>query len=185
LNRIVALYESNGNVRRFTYDGFDNVIRVLDRHQDVQYAYRGLGRLIRRVEAGATVEFWHNTEEQLRAIVNEQGLAHRFELDRKGEVVAETGFDGLTRRYQRNLAGQIVKVEALPGQHTLYEHNSAGRLTDVRYSDGTWEHYAYRPDGALLAATNEVTTVSYVRDILGNVLLEAQGNHTITNTEVI
>ncbi|RZJ57266.1 MAG: hypothetical protein EOO55_03785, partial [Hymenobacter sp.] len=39
-------------VRRFAYDALGNVTRAQDRHRDVQYAYRGLGRLIRRAEAG-------------------------------------------------------------------------------------------------------------------------------------
>jgi hypothetical protein len=44
--------EPDGNVRRFTYDALDNVVRAQDWHHDVQYAYRGMGRMIRRTEAG-------------------------------------------------------------------------------------------------------------------------------------
>ena len=38
-------------------------------------------------------------QERLRAVVNEHGLAYRFELDAKGDVVTEVGFDGLTCRH--------------------------------------------------------------------------------------
>lgn len=181
LGRIVTLFEPDGNVRRFTYEGLDKVVRVQDRFHDVQYAYRGLGRLIRRIEAGTAVEFLHDTEEQLRAVVNEHGLTYRFELDRQGEVVTEVGFDGLTRRYLRDQAGQVLEVELATGQRTRYSYDAAGRPNEVHYHDGTWEGYTYRADGELLVAANDTTTVSFVRDGLGNVLSETQGDYTITS----
>jgi uncharacterized protein RhaS with RHS repeats len=101
---VTTVHEPDGNVQRFAYDALDNVVRAQDRHHDVQYAYRGLGRLGRRVETGTAVEFWHDTEERLRAVVNEHGLVYRFELD--GEVITEAGFDGLTRRYVRDAGGR-------------------------------------------------------------------------------
>jgi YD repeat-containing protein len=72
-------------VRRFRYEALGHVTRARDRHHDVQYAYRALGRLIRRAEAGTAVEFLHDTQERLRAVVNEHGLTHRFELDAEGD----------------------------------------------------------------------------------------------------
>jgi YD repeat-containing protein len=70
LSRVTTVHEPDGNVRRFSYEALGHVTRAQDRHHDVQYAYRGLGRLIRRVEAGTAVEFLHDTEERLRAVVN-------------------------------------------------------------------------------------------------------------------
>jgi YD repeat-containing protein len=87
LGRIVTLHEPDGNVRRFTYDGLGNVVRVQDRLHDMYYSYRGLGRLIRRAEAGTAIEFLHDTEEQLRAVVNEHGLTYRFGLNAAGDVM--------------------------------------------------------------------------------------------------
>ncbi|RZJ57263.1 MAG: RHS repeat protein [Hymenobacter sp.] len=52
LSQVTTVFEPDGNVRRFAYDALGNVTRAQDRHRDVQYAYRGLGRLIRRAEAG-------------------------------------------------------------------------------------------------------------------------------------
>jgi hypothetical protein len=45
-------------------------------------------------------QFQYDTEEQLVALVNEHGLAYRFELGPTGHVDVERGFDGLTRRYR-------------------------------------------------------------------------------------
>jgi len=179
LSRITTVHEPDGNVRRFTYDALDNVVRFQDRHQDVQYAYRGLGRLIRRVEAGTVVEFLHDTEEQLRAIVNEHGLAYRFELDGVGDVVTEVGFDGLTRRYERDIGGRVQEMNLPDGRRTRYAYDRRGRVTEVVYGDGATETYRYRPDGALLEAANETTTVSFARNVLGQVEQERQGEHTV------
>ncbi len=179
LNRVISVHEPDGNVRSFAYDALNNLIRSKDRHHDVHYTYRGLSRLIRRVEVGTAVEFLHDTEEQLRAIVNEHGLAYRFELDGGGEVITETGFDGLTRRYERDAGGRVLHVEAPDGQRTRYTYDQVNRLTQVAYNNGSAELFAYRADGALLAAANETIAVTFERDIVGNVLQEIQGTYTV------
>ncbi|RZJ93777.1 MAG: RHS repeat protein, partial [Hymenobacter sp.] len=181
LSRVTTVHEPDGNVRHFAYDGLGNVVRMRDRHYDVHYYYRGMGRLIRRVEAGAVVEFWHDTEEQLRAVVNEQGLAYRFELDRVGAIVAETGFDGLTRRYQRDQAGQVVEVELPTGQCTRYSYDPTGRITAISYANGSQQTYQYRADGTLLAADLDGKTVRLAYDSSGRLEKESQGPHELTN----
>ncbi|WP_022822335.1 DUF6531 domain-containing protein [Hymenobacter norwichensis] len=181
LGRPVKVYAPDGNVRTFTYDAFDNLVRAQDRQQDVHYVYRGMSRLIRRIEAGTVVEFLHDTEEQLRAIVNEHGLSYRFELDALGDVITETGFDGLTRHYRRDAGGRIMQVLLPDEKHTHYGYDKTGRVTEVTYSDGSRETYRYRPDGALLEAANDVITVGLTRDSLGRVLTETQGAHIVTS----
>ncbi|UYZ62610.1 RHS repeat domain-containing protein [Hymenobacter weizhouensis] len=181
LGRPVKVYEPDGNVRTFVYDGLNNVVRAQDRHHDVQYAYRGMGRMIRRAEADTAVEFLHDTEEQLRAIVNEHGLTYRFEFDAAGDVVTETGFDGLARRYRRDTGGRVQEQTLATGQRTRYSYDTMSRVTEVIYADGTTETYRYRQDGALLAATNNTISVEFKRDVLGQVLQEIQGTHTVTS----
>jgi RHS repeat-associated protein len=127
------------------------------------------------------MEFWHDTEEQLRAIVNEHGLTYRFELDGEGDVITEAGFDGLTRRYQRDVAGRVIELELPTGQCTRYTYDAAGWPVEVRYYDGSWETYVYRPDGVLLEAATDTITLTFQRDISGNVLSEIQGAHTLTS----
>jgi YD repeat-containing protein len=182
LGQVLTVHEPDGNVRRLAYDGLDNVTRVQDRHAQVQYAYRGLGRLIRRVEAGTAVEFLHDTEEQLQTIINEHGLTYRFELDGVGDVVTEAGFDGLMRHYQRDAGGRVAALELPTGQRTHYRYDPAGRVMQVQYSDGSTETYKYRVDGALLEAGNETTTVAFTRNGQVQVLQEQQGARTLSST---
>ncbi|MBO0359104.1 DUF4280 domain-containing protein [Hymenobacter sp. BT186] len=181
LNRAVKVNEPDGNVRFLHYDALDNIIRAKDRRHDVQYAYRGLGRLIRRVEAGVAVEFLHDTEERLRAVVNEHGLAYRFELDAEGDVTAEVSFDGLTRQYRRDIGRRVIEMVLPDEQAVRYEYDQVARVTKVRYPDGQINSFTYRADGALLSASNNTIDVTFTRDLLGNVLEEAQGVHTVTS----
>ncbi|RZK44326.1 MAG: RHS repeat protein, partial [Hymenobacter sp.] len=181
LGHVVTVHEPDGDVRRFTYDAVDNVTRTQDRHSQVQYAYRGMSRMIRRVEAGTNVEFLYDTEEQLRAVVNEHGLSYRFELDGEGDVITEVGFDGLTRRYQRDAGGRVVELELPSGQRTRYGYDPAGRVTEVQYGDGCTEAYTYRADGAMLSAANNTVAVTFERNVAGQVLHERQGQHSVSS----
>ena|GEM_PF-812434 len=181
LSRVTTVHEPDGNVCSFEYDALDNVVRIKDRQHDVRYAYRGLGRLIREVEAGRVLEYLHDTEERLRAVVNEHGLAYRFELDHEGDVITETGFDGYSRYYQRNVGGQVTELTLPTGQRTAYAYDPAGRVTAVAYDDGSQESFAYHPDGTLLEATNDTTTVRFERDPDGT-QREVQGAHVVTSS---
>ena len=73
---------------------------------------KGMGRLATRREAGTTIEFKYNTEEDLTGIVNEHGHAYRFDLDERGDVAREYGFDDIRRVYTRDdNAGRVIRVE--------------------------------------------------------------------------
>ncbi|OON69094.1 hypothetical protein B0919_10310 [Hymenobacter sp. CRA2] len=182
LGRPVKVYEPDGNVRTLTYDAFDNVVHYHDRHQDVRYVYQGMGRLIRRVEAGTAVELLYDSEQRLRAVVNEHGLTYRFELDPVGDVLSETSFDGSTHRYLRDAGGHVVELLLPSGQRTRYAYDRAGRIEEVTHADGSRETFRYRPDGHLLEATNQWGTVQFERDVLGRVLTETQGPHAVSSS---
>ena len=179
LGRVVQVHEPDGNVRIFSYDGWNNVTRTKDRYHDVQYAYRGLSRMIRRVEFGTAVEFLYDTEEQLRAVVNEHGLLYRFTLDAEGDVVAEAGFDGLTRHYVRDSGGRVTELLRPGGRRTHYDYAPTGQVSQVRHSDGSTETFRFAPNGAMLEAHNATATVAFTRSPLGRVLAETQNEHTV------
>jgi hypothetical protein len=52
----------------------------------------------------------------------------------------------------------------------------------VAYSDGSSESYAYRPDGALMAASNATADVKFERDLLGRIVKELQGDDSVEST---
>ncbi len=183
LGRVVRVEEPDGNVRELAYDAEGNVVHAKDRQHDVRFTYAGMGRLTSRSEAGTTVKFQYDTEEQLVAIANEHGRVYEFKLGPTGEVLEERGFGGLIRRYTRDAAGQVLRVdrpplirdgEALP-RYSEYRYDPGGRVTEVKHSDGGKESYGYRADGELLLAAGTEGAVEFERDALGRITKEIQG----------
>ena len=170
--RITRVLDFDGNDISLEYDGLDNVVRYRDVQKDVRFMYTGLGKLKSRTEAGATVVFVYDLEEQLRKVINENGLTYSFHLDPGGNVAEEIGFDNITRRYERNAAGWVTKVNRQGAKFTQYGYDAYGRISEVSYSDGAKEKYIYRADGDLLKAVNDAAIVEFDRDIMGNIVKE-------------
>jgi RHS repeat-associated protein len=186
LGRLVRLQEPDGNLRELGYDGEGNVARAKDRQYEVEFKYGGMNRLLSRTQAGTTVRFVYDTEEQLVALYNEAGAVYRFTLDATGEVSEEYGFDGLRRRYERDKAGRVKKVLRAGGLVTEYVYDAMDRVLALKHADAQGqvlgeEKYAYRKDGELIAADNGTCAVKLERDILGRVLEEKAGGDTVTS----
>lgn len=181
LGRITQVTQADGNVRTLTYDAEGNVIHAKDRHHDVQFAYQGMGRLAQRTEAGTSVRFEYDSEEQLLAIVNEHGRVYGFKLGPTGGVLEERGFDDLLRRYTRDKAGRVTRVDRPDKRFTLYKYDAASRVTAVEHSDGSKEQYAYRKDGELMLAVAGPASVRFERDLLGRITKETQGTDWVSS----
>jgi RHS repeat-associated protein len=172
--RATEVREPDGNVRTLAYDADDNLVHAKDANSEVRFTYSGMSRLASRSEAGTSVHFRYDAEEQLTSVINEHGLAYRFELGPTGHVDVERGFDGLTRRYHRDRAGRVTRVDRPAARWTRYEHDELGRILDVEHYDGSKESYRYHPDGALRSASNDDTNVDFERDPLGRNVHEKQ-----------
>lgn len=181
MGRLVGVIEPDGNRRQFSYDGESNLIRMQDSQRDIRMSYQGMGRLSSRTEAGTTIKFLYDTEEQLIALQNEHGLVYQFELDANGDVITESGFDGLRRRYRRDLAGRVVRIDRPNARFTDYAYDAMDRLLETRFSEGGWEKYQYRLDGQLMQAVNPHTQVRFDRDALGRITCEWQNGDWIVS----
>jgi RHS repeat-associated protein len=181
LSRATVINDFDGNTIQLAYDAIDNVIQYKDRLKDVSYTYSGLWKLRTRTEAGATIHFSYDTEEQLRKITNEQGLPYHFKLDPAGNTIAEIGFDGLARTYERNRAGWVTRVNRPAKRFTEYSYDEEGRVTAVAYQDGTTETYKY-DKGTLQEAVNGDAVVEFERDVLGRVTKETCNGYEVIST---
>ena len=181
LGRLTRVIEPDGNLRTLRYDAIDNLVYVKDLQREVRFTYQGMGRLASRREAGTTIGFSYNTEEDLIAITNEHGSVYRFELDERGSIAKEFGFDNIRRIYTRDNAGRVVRVERASGLITSYDYDAASRVTGVRHSDDSMEQYVYRKDGQLIEATNDCCTVQFERDAVGRILKEHQGDFWVSS----
>jgi len=181
LGRVIQINEPDGDIRYLEYDADDNIIRSQNRYYDVQMQYQGMGRLASRSQGGTTIKFEYDTEEQLKAIVNEHGRVYEFDLDPLGEVVNESGFDGLTRGYLRDALGQVRRLQRPGGRYSTFNYDPTGRITDIHHHNGEREKYGYRADGALIKASNNFTHLEFKYDPLGNILKEVRGQHWVAS----
>ncbi|HEX2627650.1 MAG TPA: RHS repeat-associated core domain-containing protein, partial [Chitinophagaceae bacterium] len=129
----------------------------------------------------AEIQFFYDTEERLRSIVNESGKYYYYGYNKRGEVITETGFDGVHREYDRDVAGKVIKTTRPGEKHTLYEYDANGRIIRIEYHDGSWEHFRYDRNGQLIEAGNEHGIISFTRNKTGLIETEQQGSYFIKN----
>jgi RHS repeat-associated protein len=177
--RRVLVEQIDGNAVRLDYDAQGRVTRLRDQLKDVRFKYFGLDRLATRTEAGTMLRFTYDSEEQLVAITNERGETYRYEVDPRGEVAAEVGFDGARRVFRRDAAGRIVQIERASGLTTRYELDPCGRIVIAQHSDGTSQRFAYDPEGDVIEAWNGEHHVVLERDALGQIVRETQDGQTV------
>src|SRR5690606_33209606 len=58
------------------------------------------------------------------------------------------------------------------GRTTELRYDPIGRITDVAHSDGSFERYRYRADGAMIEASNDAAEVHFERDPMGRIVRE-------------
>ena len=177
--RVTLVAEPDGNVRRLSYNGEGDLITAADGQVEVQFSYQGLGRPASRTQAGTTVRFEYDTEEQFVALVNEQGEVYRFDHDPAGRVFSERGFDQVLRLYQRDPLGRVTSVRRASGRISQYHYDAGDRVIAIEHSDGIAERFAYRLDGRLAVAERGASSVRFERDPLGRVTREIQGEHWV------
>ncbi|BAV06478.1 RHS repeat-associated core domain-containing protein [Filimonas lacunae] len=180
LGRATSILEFTGNLITLQYDGSDNIVVYRDNKGEITYNYTGLGRLSSRKEAGTVVQYQYDTENQLRRVVNEHGIAYTYVWNSVGEVMEEVSFDGMRRTYDRNLAGWVTRVNRPAKRFSEYGHDSMGRITTVTFHDGTSETYEY-DNGLLYKASNHQSDVIFEHDISGNVLSAVCNGVSINN----
>jgi YD repeat-containing protein len=179
--RPVETISPTGVAQRMAYDGEGNLLESRDATRHVRLRYGHFHKLVERQEAGTSVRFEYDTEDNLVAVVNEAGERYLFERDPLGEVASETGFDGQKRVYFRDAVSQVTKV-LLPGSRwEELSYDKLGRVTEVTHFDGSSESYEYDLSGGLIRAANDETEVVFERDALGRVVAERTGEVVVSS----
>lgn len=181
LTRVICVDEPDGNRQLLRYDAGDNLIHAKDEHYDVVMDYSGMGRLTSRTQAGTTIRFEYDREEQLIAIINEHGRVYQFEWDANEELIRESGFDGLIREFVKDPAGRTLRINRADSRYVLFTYDNLNRLTLAHHSDGTHTTFKYREDDGLIEASNNAITLRWELDALGQILKEFQGEHWVSS----
>ncbi|MCH2225361.1 MAG: DUF6531 domain-containing protein [Crocinitomicaceae bacterium] len=182
LGRVKQMKTIDGNMVHLKYDGVGNVIHAKDKHHQVKFEYSPTGKLESREENDTKIKFAYTKADQLKAITNEHMSLYRFDRDKNGQIIQESGFDGLTRKYERNAGGQVSQTITPDGRQVAYSYDLLGNVSVVTYDDQSKEVYTYDKSGALIEAVNENGVVTLERDELGKVLVETQNGVRIENT---
>ncbi|MEA2222321.1 MAG: hypothetical protein QOH83_697, partial [Solirubrobacteraceae bacterium] len=176
----------------FTHDDEDRVLEVTaSTGAVVRHAYEGDERSpaeVRDAEGGVT----RLTVEGglVRAVVDPDGVALRFEFDDDGNIVATIDADGNVARLERDAAGLVTAAITPLGRRTTfaydargrplerhdptgavwrYEYSAAGRLTGLVDPTGAREEIRYAEHGeaaAIVDPLGRVTEHGY--DVFGN-----------------
>lgn len=96
-----------------------------------------------------------------------------------GQIVGEWGFDGLQRQYLRNADGWVTRVLRPENRNTQYQYDGVGNIIVAEHSDSSRECFTYNPDGLLIEAANENSTVKFQRDSLGRIIKEIQNGYEV------
>ncbi|PRQ02443.1 putative deoxyribonuclease RhsC [Enhygromyxa salina] len=176
------IVETEGPTRvrqRRVLDAEGNVLEFRDATRHVQFEYGHKHRVVTRAEAGVAVRYDYDTEDQLRAVINEAGEQFQFELDDNGRIIQEIGFDGRTRRYERDALGRVTKIVRASGAVTEMAYDALDRLVETRHDDGSFARFGYGVDGTVIRGQNELGEVELERDSLGRIVLERSGEHEV------
>lgn len=168
------------NVRSYEYDDEGRLIRARGPDRDVQFEYCGLN-LVHRVQAGTITRIAYDSEGQVAAVHSPMGHVHRYVHDFNGDVVEEVSFDGQQTRYVRDPCGRIVKRTAPSGAETHYSYDPTGLVTRIDYTSGQTLQLTHDEEGRVTRATLDETTVELTRDVLGRVISERTGEHSVTS----
>ena len=179
LNRLNKMHLPDGNTVRLAYNAYEEVIQAADRHSNVQFEYTPMGKLKKRKQHNAEIQFLYDTEERLNAVINEAGNHYILNYNKRGEIIHETGFDGLQHQYERDATGKIIKTVRPGGHYTQFEYDANGRIIRVEYHDGSWELYNYDKNGNCKEAANEHSTVRFTRNKMGYIEKEEQDGYLV------
>ncbi|MCJ8289628.1 MAG: RHS repeat protein [Crocinitomicaceae bacterium] len=182
LGRVMQVKTVDGNMVHLEYDGVGNVIAAKDKHHQVKFGYSPTGKLESREENETKIKFAYTKSDQLKAITNEHKSLYRFDRDKNGNIIQESGFDGLKRKYVRNADGQVGQSITPDGRKENYTYDLLGNISIIMRDDQTQEVYTYDKSGALIEAVNDHGQVRLVRDEVGKVLEEYQNDIRIENT---
>jgi RHS repeat-associated protein len=181
LDRLRSLHLPDGNNIKFGYNAYDEVISATDKYGTVSFEYTPFGKVSKRSQQNTEIRFNYDTEGRLRSVINEARKAYILQYNKRGEVIAETGFDGLQQLYDRDATGKITKVQRPGGRSTSYEYDLNGRIIRTEFHDGSWEIFNYDKNGNLREAINTHSTLRFQHSKLGMLLQEEQDGYFVNS----
>jgi RHS repeat-associated protein len=199
--RLVKLRDAAGRATRLTYDlegrGVERTLHggptstfayspegdLLSEQHPLRlktYGYAGFHRLAWQEQAGERLECRYDSENDLVAVINEDGEEYTYTRDACGRIETETTFEGRRRTYARDGLGNVVMTFLPDRQMVQTEHDVMSSVTCIRYPDGE-ERFTYDLLGNLETATNGTGTLTFERNAERRVVAERFGEEWIAS----
>lgn len=192
LSDLTAVVDAKGVRNTYTYDVKGRLTGVnLSGKEQYAYAYDALDRVVAVSGEGSTVTYAYNSTGDLTGVTDANGETTAYEWDKagnptgitdplgshassiydsRGRLAESRDENGVTTEYDYDALDRLVRRESGDSlSDASYRYDAMGRLTAME--DVTGESlYTYDRAGRLLSVTNgNGETVSYHRDIYGNV----------------
>jgi len=181
LGRIINIKLPDSNEIQLKYDGYDQIIKTIDKHRTVSFEYTPIGSLKTREENGKKMYFRYNNEDQLIGVINHVGESFNFIRDAKGNIIQEENYDNTIQKFKRDKVGKVIKVECSDTKYSNFKYDLGGRISRVEHQDGNWTTYSYNKDGMLIEAVNQNSHIKFNRNEVGKILSENQDGYIVTS----
>lgn len=160
MNRLTAIRDELGNVRRMAFDIRGLQSSVIDaRGNRTDYYYDALRRLIGVGEPqpdGGDTAYTYDPAGNLETIDDARpgsSVVMQRNYDDRGMLDQETDGDGFSHEYSYDPVGNLQEARLANGITNTYNYDNGNRLERIDYSDGTHVTYQYDPNGNLTAIT--------------------------------
>lgn len=202
--RLVAAWDTVGNTNRWAYDAQDRVSRTTDPlGNEIRYRYDGRGLCTDTiayvgpcdadsggVDRGITINTSHveyDTQGRVRQVTDVNGHATFYDYDSRDRLVYIGQPDGTMRQLiwspRSNISGEVDAN----GTQISYTYDGLDRLIrkdivcgpDVEPTT-TYEAFAFTGLSQLASASNDLSTLSFAYDTLGNTLSLTQDGLSTT-----
>jgi RHS repeat-associated protein len=188
-------YDALGNPARATlpdgaaltavYDHAGNLIRFIDANGQVtRWRYGPCSRLIERIDpvGGKVAYVWESEGGLLKNLVNERGAIYSFFRDDAGRIVREVSFDGAQREFRYDAEGYPIAYTNANGETVAIERDALHRVIGIVLPDGSGSKFTFDAVGNLVAAENAQAVTELLRDPLGRLVRETQGEYWVESS---
>jgi RHS repeat-associated protein len=170
--RVVEIVHPGGRVQTLGHSGEGDVVLDADVHGVEHFGYCSNHRMGWREKSGERIELRYDSEDDLVAMINEEGDEYRIVRDACGRVSEETTWEGRTQRYILDAAGRVTTRFLPDNQAVQLAYDALSNVAFVRYATGEEESYSYDLLGNMVTATNGGGTVHLERDARGRIVRE-------------
>lgn len=179
---MTAIRDGNDHLTRFAFDGLNRLTQEIDALNQVwDYAYDKTTNRITRIDALRTrTDYTYAPDDQLTQIAYQDGTSVAYTYDENNNRLTVTNALGTTQRSYDTLNRVVDETDAL-GRHTASGYDAVGNRLTLTYPDGRVLTSRYAANNWLAATIDpDGRTTSYTRDGVGNVVLQVNPNHTVT-----